>query len=1121
MIFAWVWLTIINLIYSVSGSATRNTTSTLRSSSAQTTSSFTSETSKSSPSNGLGRYIISGLGAGSSTFIGSSVSVVSSQTSNSSLQPTTAKPTFTKRPFNSINSNSTLRSNDTDLACQASSVSWYLAGESIESNSANYYTQSEVFTTIYAGDISYGTADVYTTAEGFPHAHGNFTVTSTSPFTTASTWSDVYQELNSNVSYPPSPGCTIASSACSSMYRSYRSSLGIAPTAPIPVIYPIPTNSPQCYDPQSAADLSTFNASTLPCDITGYNVQLFYWAPPATAGSNASVTPGAALASTTVYQNVTMTSPSIYLSFDSLQANILVTGHENQYIPVGKQYTNPPLVSINPSELSMLTKTLPGVDMASVVNQIARGGPDYLKYVSLLYLEYFDGGQNNYSAAPVYGANIATPDPMAYYLGGGWGGDGGPPGCQTGFSQPECGTIFDDFYKIQLAVPSEVRNIDPAWATCALPLFGVYDPPRVLTPAAAAAAPTVSQASSADPALPAPPIMTPFPDNTGSPSSYKPFAAHTEDPAIGGLLLPPPAPTSGVAAGDPPSNAPHEDPKPATQGIGGVVASIGQNLPASGSQKSGSGQNSGNDPSFGSGSSYNADPNSGNSDPSGVDQGSDGGQDPGTDQPANAGANTGGSVASVLNGQGTSGQGNSKQGDGNSGGTGADATDPGSPSAGSTNGGSLGQNANTHGGTSDETSNPDSTGSEIPAQESVGQGSDPGLSGYGQTADPANQAQPQAKALGAAAPIATIGGQAVNLAPSFAGIIVAGTTYRPGGSVAEIAGTPVSVGAQGLVVGTGAGAYSLAFSEPGPGDALAAPIATVGGHIFSFGANGDGIQIDGGQLSQGAVTTVAGTQISYGPSGLVIGAGPAASTVPISNVDGADSGGYPSLMPVATIARQVLSADPLDPEEVMLPNGQTISAGGPAATLGGSQISLGPNGKLVIADSTGSETIPLPTQAPAFTETASGAIFTGADGSSIVAIETATDGSSEVVLEEQGSTIATLSVGGTAVTVDGEVVSAGPGGLVINHVGAPQDKASTMLYSAITVTEPGKEDTEATSSVTGASRSGAAATATSSATDGSGEGAQAGATTTPSSASHRLEIRLMSLLTLACVFLTG
>jgi len=58
-------------------------------------------------------------------------------------------------------------------------------------------------------------------------------------------------------------------------------------------------------------------------------------------------------------------------------------------------------------------------------------------------------------------------------------------GAQSGclyYEYLECSTIAEDGYFPILAVPSELRAMDKAWATCNPALQGMYDPPITLTP---------------------------------------------------------------------------------------------------------------------------------------------------------------------------------------------------------------------------------------------------------------------------------------------------------------------------------------------------------------------------------------------------------------------------------------------------------------------------------------------------------------------------------------------------------------------------------------------------------------------------------------------------------------
>jgi hypothetical protein len=75
-------------------------------------------------------------------------------------------------------------------------------------------------------------------------------------------------------------------------------------------------------------------------------------------------------------------------------------------------------------------------------------------------------------------------------------------------------------YEPILAIPMEVRNLDPGWADCVGGIYGVYDPPIALTPANAIAKPTMPGGNS-EQTSPAVPASTPKPTAAVSTLSIK------------------------------------------------------------------------------------------------------------------------------------------------------------------------------------------------------------------------------------------------------------------------------------------------------------------------------------------------------------------------------------------------------------------------------------------------------------------------------------------------------------------------------------------------------------------------------------------------------------------------
>lgn len=333
----------------------------------------------------------------------------------------------------------------------------------------------------------------------------------------------------------PSPNCTIGTSKCIDLWETYLEEHGL-PTAidnvTEPAITPVPTNRPRC----SVGDVSLSCApEKTRCIISANKVDLFYWPTP-TAAPNAS---DASNITTAVFRNITMTSPSVYLIFDHLQALtsgvVMETCSFNSPLGatsvvthlgpaasqkfIGGPYTNA-VVSLDPTSLQSLVRDLgPGINTASVVSEIAHGGPDYYHWInnvlgSGINYAYYGGYGTNVTALPADFSDMKVPSAEAYYL-----NINGPFGCNRMGDHPQCSTIFDGAYRAQLLVPDQVRSLRPEWATCYDPLYGAYDPPIALTPAATIKRPGKGPDLQTKPPIALTPettIVKPAPGPTGS-----------------------------------------------------------------------------------------------------------------------------------------------------------------------------------------------------------------------------------------------------------------------------------------------------------------------------------------------------------------------------------------------------------------------------------------------------------------------------------------------------------------------------------------------------------------------------------------------------------------------------
>ena len=267
-------------------------------------------------------------------------------------------------------------------------------------------------------------------------------------------------------------------------------------------------------------------------------------------------------------------------------------------------------------------------------------------------------------------------------------------------------------------------------------------------------------------------------------------------------------------------------------------------------------------------------------------------------------------------------------------------------------------------------------------------------------------------------PVFTVGGQSLTALPN--GFAVAGSSVVPGGPPVVLSGTPIALDYSGvLTIGS-----SSTLLPNGPA-VPTADVYTVGGQIIT--ANPTGFAVGSTTLSPGgSAATISGTVISLGPSGaLLIGSSSTNILPTLSAVAG----------PVFTVGSLTFTKSSSN----VLVDGKTLSAGSPAATVAGEQVSLASDGKLVV----GSLTTNVPTS------TNGGDIFTA--GGFVF-----TEGSSDLVVDGE-----TVFPGGSPITVAGTQVSLGSNGKLI--VGSLTTNLPTRITSGAIITAGGLVFTEGSS----------------------------------------------------------
>ncbi|KAI7331618.1 hypothetical protein KC315_g5033 [Hortaea werneckii] len=137
-------------------------------------------------------------------------------------------------------------------------------------------------------------------------------------------WTTTVQTHEFATDKVPIPDCGIGQEMCIEMYKDYMKSMGLnLYVDDFPPISPAPTNSPRCPRPYFPLNSEGDGTSIIgpPCSVWAGHVELFYWPPePSTVSGHITAAPKETREAITVVGNttLTMTSPSVYVSFDAL-----------------------------------------------------------------------------------------------------------------------------------------------------------------------------------------------------------------------------------------------------------------------------------------------------------------------------------------------------------------------------------------------------------------------------------------------------------------------------------------------------------------------------------------------------------------------------------------------------------------------------------------------------------------------------------------------------------------------------------------------------------------------------------------------------------------------------------
>ncbi|KAM0720457.1 hypothetical protein Q7P37_004593 [Cladosporium fusiforme] len=349
-----------------------------------------------------------------------------------------------------------------------------------------------------------------------------------------------YEEYTSNASYPaPRPTCSFDVTACNSlwdMHDDYMNSVATMwPDGAYETISPI-------YYPACEPDRPGKYCDS--CTISANSVQMFYW-PPVAIGepcdpnrrfTTATPTlPGRP--NTIVFDTTTFTSPTIYLSFSQLSVQ---QKKAFGYYDCGKQLTNL-IVPIRPESVSSIRFTR--IDYANYTATFTFGYGDDDTTVSEELVRNFTIATAG-PPMPVSFGDFLGPVPVDAYMG------------QATMAEPGATTeIVDILYSPHVAVPEQLRSLDPLWKNCEIFLEGVYDPPLPLMAVSSIALPSIptfittttkahvapgpSAAPASLPATPQASVTADAPSQNQKPPSQSSEAASTADPSDSTSQSPP------------------------------------------------------------------------------------------------------------------------------------------------------------------------------------------------------------------------------------------------------------------------------------------------------------------------------------------------------------------------------------------------------------------------------------------------------------------------------------------------------------------------------------------------------------------------------------------------------
>lgn len=286
--------------------------------------------------------------------------------------------------------------------------------------------------------------------------------------------------------------------------------------------------------------------------------------------------------------------------------------------------------------------------------------------------------------------------------------------------------------------------------------------------------------------------------------------------------------------------------------------------------------------------------------------------------------------------------------------------------------------------------------------------------------------------------LATVGGKAVVGDPANPGGVIIGEERLTQGQTTAIAGTPISIGSDGVIL-SGSSTLALVESQP-KGIPVITPIVTIGGKTIAADPSDPNQLISGNKMIISGTTVIfSGIPATFGPNGLVYA--PSTTIASCSGQFLAEE--QISGAAILTLGSRRITV--IDLSGTAIVASQTLSVGGAPLVISGSTLSLGPSG--IAAENAGSS------EMHAFSSIisnkaknieSSGNVVVEApftiDGHQYTAYGFADNRRVAVVVGDNGAhSPLTLSDGASATSIDGQMISLGLEGVQVGSGSTRKD----------------------------------------------------------------------------------